>query len=403
MHEIISREEKKKKIKNLLKELHKNPQSSQIKTELKKIVCELQPPEIAIIEEELVKEGMPREGLQKFCDIHLEIFKETLEKDKTIAPEGHPVRTLMEEHEIMLQFPEKLKKTVENKLNNKLNAQETVSKIESIVKHFKESEKHYQREENVLFPYLEKKGITQPPAIMWMEHDKIREIKKSIYTIFEEYSTKQSDELLNQLKNVNNDLNEMLLSHFTKENKILFPTSLKVIEQAEWKEISGQFEEIGYCCFTPKAPAKLPKEQVERPPITAGGQLEFETGALTLEETSSILNTLPVDITFVDKDDKVKYFTNNKNRIFIRTKAVIGRKVQQCHPQKSIHIVEKILEEFKKGDRKVAEFWINLNNRLIHIRYFPVLNPQGQYLGCIEVTQDVTDIQKLKGEKRLLD
>jgi len=128
----------------------------------------------------------------------------------------------------------------------------------------------------------------------------------------------------------------------------------------------------------------------------------FEIGSMSKEELETLLNTLPVDITFVDKEDTVQYFSQSKERIFPRTKAVIGRKVQQCHPQESLHVVNKILEDFKNNKRDIAEFWINLNNRLIYIRYFPVRNKSGDYLGCLEVTQDITDIKKIEGEKRLL-
>jgi PAS domain S-box-containing protein len=131
--------------------------------------------------------------------------------------------------------------------------------------------------------------------------------------------------------------------------------------------------------------------------------LQFETGSLSKEEMEAILNTLPVDITFVDKDDTVKYFNKAEKRIFVRTKAVIGRKVQLCHPQKSIHIVNRILDSFKTGKKDVAEFWIQAKNRLIHIRYFAVRDENGKYLGTMEVTQDITDIKEIEGEKRLLD
>ncbi len=133
------------------------------------------------------------------------------------------------------------------------------------------------------------------------------------------------------------------------------------------------------------------------------GLLQFETGALLKDEVEAIINTLPIDITFVDEEDTVKFYSASKERIFVRTKAVIGRKVQQCHPQKSVHIVNKILDSFKSGKKDVAEFWIPKDNRLIHIRYFPVRSRDGKYLGTIEVTQDVTDIKQLEGEKRLLD
>jgi len=131
--------------------------------------------------------------------------------------------------------------------------------------------------------------------------------------------------------------------------------------------------------------------------------LQFEAGALSKEEVEAILETLPVDITFVDGEDTVRYFNKAEKRIFVRPKSIIGRKVQQCHPQKSVHIVNKILDGFKTGKRDVAEFWIQNKDRLIHIRYFAVRDNDGKYLGTMEVTQDITEIKKIEGEKRLLD
>ena len=133
------------------------------------------------------------------------------------------------------------------------------------------------------------------------------------------------------------------------------------------------------------------------------GVLRFETGSLSKEEIEAILDSLPVDISFVDKNDAVKYFNKADKRIFVRTKAVIGRKVQLCHPQKSVHVVNQILEAFKTGKKDSAEFWITMDNRLIHIRYFAVRDKDGKYLGTMEVTQDLTDIKKIEGQKRLLD
>jgi hypothetical protein len=134
----------------------------------------------------------------------------------------------------------------------------------------------------------------------------------------------------------------------------------------------------------------------------SAGELELETGALSKDEIDAVLNALPVDVTFVGREDTVRYFNRGGKRIFVRTKAVIGRKVQQCHPQKSIHVVNRILEDFKTGKRDVAEFWIQMHNRLVHIRYFAVRDGEGKYMGMLEVTQDITDIKKIEGEKRLL-
>ncbi len=137
--------------------------------------------------------------------------------------------------------------------------------------------------------------------------------------------------------------------------------------------------------------------------IKVKGVVQFETGTLTYEALQGIFNTLPVDITFVDKEDKVQFFSESGGRIFVRTPAVIGRTVQACHPQKSLHKVQQILDDFRAGKRETAEFWINLKGRLIYIRYFAVRTNGGEYLGCLEVTQDITDIRALEGEKRLLD
>jgi len=166
--------------------------------------------------------------------------------------------------------------------------------------------------------------------------------------------------------------------------------------------------EIGYCCFTPQpATGSRQTEEVKKKKleekVEAGKMLQFKTGSLSEEEVEALLDSLPVDISFVDKDDRVKYFNKAEKRIFVRTKAVIGRKVQLCHPKKSVQIVNNIVEAFKTGKKDVAEFWISINNRLVHIRYFAVRNKKGEYLGTMEVTQDITDIQKIEGEKRLLD
>ena len=124
---------------------------------------------------------------------------------------------------------------------------------------------------------------------------------------------------------------------------------------------------------------------------------------LKSETVKALLNALPVEVSFVDENDQVRYFNKNGKRIFPRSKGVLGLRVQKCHPEKSIQRVVQILDSFKSGKRDAAEFWINLKGRLIYIRYFCVRDKQGRYLGTLEVTQDVTDIQKIKGEKRLLD
>ena len=136
--------------------------------------------------------------------------------------------------------------------------------------------------------------------------------------------------------------------------------------------------------------------------MSGSASLKFKTGIISEKEIELILDTLPVDITFVNRDDEVKYFNKLNTRIFKRTTSVIGLKVQNCHPKKSLDKVQQILDEFRAKKRNAAEFWINLDNRVIYIRYFPIYDNEDEYVGCLEVSQDITDIKEIKGEKRLL-
>jgi len=398
--------DKKAELKRLFQELDQGADPAAVKEKFKDALQGVTAVDIALVEQELINEGMSREKIQELCDVHIAVMQEVLEKGAPLAPPGHPVHILMEEHKLMLNFAGELNnvaRTVKEAKNFDA-IRGVMEQLEHIVKHFKESESHYLREENVLFPYLEKHGVTQPPAIMWMEHDKIREIKKGLYRVVETCQDVPFKEFAQELEASALALVEMLNGHFYKENNILFPTALQVIPEGEWKDIRRQFDELGYCCFTPDtAVGKVIATETAKSAATAEGAVAFETGSLSPLEVEAIFNNLPVDITFVDKDDRVRYFSQSSERIFPRTKAVIGRTVQQCHPQKSVHVVNQILDDFRSGKRNMAQFWINLKGRLVYIRYFAVRDAKSGYLGCLEVTQDITDIKKIEGEKRLLD
>lgn len=383
MSELLS-SHRKEALKAILRRLHAGEPLEDLQEEFRRAVGQITPFEITQIEGELVREGVSPQEIRRLCDLHLALFRESLEKEELLAPAWHPIGILMAEHRELLKIVERLNRAI-----TEGNPEEIVH----IREHLRESEKHYLREENVLFPVLERHGVVEPPRVMWSEHQEIRTLKKEIQTAEGE-----------RLRELAVALGEMLTSHIFKENRILFPTALQVVPEGMWPDLRQQFDEIGYCCFTPAAPP-APSATVSRPPSPLAPEirLRFPTGELTLEELEAILNALPVDITFVDKDDTVRYFNAKENRVFVRTPAVIGRKVQNCHPQKSLPVVERILQEFRERKRKVAEFWINYRGRFVYIRYFPVWGPQGEYLGTIEVTQDATRIRELSGEKRLLD
>jgi len=404
----VMEEERKKILKEILRQLHAGVPTEQVKERFKQFLEGVSPLEIAKIEQELVSEGISREELQRLCEVHLTIFKEQLEKQRVEVTPTSPIGILLEEHKMLQQITEKLVMLTEKVQRAEIpdSVIEELSQLKHIVDELLEAEKHYLREENALFPVLERHGISEPPAIMWMEHNQLREKKKQLKVLIENFTKMNFSDFKRQLGELAKAVNDMLNRHIYKENNILFPVAQRVVTEQEWVDMMKDFDEIGYCCFTPtrlvaKA-VKDVKESAEEKPMLEG-VLKFETGTLTNEEVEAILNSLPVDITFVDKDDVVKFFNKAEKRIFVRTKAIIGRKVQLCHPQKSIHVVNRILDAFKKGEKDVAEFWIQKGGRLIHIRYFAVKDKDGKYLGTLEVTQDITDLKKIEGEKRLLD
>jgi hypothetical protein len=190
----------------------------------------------------------------------------------------------------------------------------------------------------------------------------------------------------------------------TKEEEILFPMSLDKLSDQEWYEISRQSIEIGYCLYDPMDEWK--PEGIESQGINemqkSGSHIQLPTGSFSAEELMAILNTLPLDMTFVDKDDKVKYFSQSAERIFQRNRAILNRDVRHCHPPASAHIVDKILDDFKSGRQSRAPFWINMKGMMIYIEYFALRNDKGEYLGTLEVSHNVAPYRELEGEQRIL-
>lgn len=397
--------DKKEMLKSWIKRLHDGEDPNTIKKEFKTAFADLSSEEISRAEDELIKEGMSVDEVHSLCDVHLAAFKDALGGEGDIAPEGHPIHTLMAEHTLLLEYAGKLVSSAGNlkTLSGYSAAEKELKMVDHLIEHFKDSEKHYLREENVLFPYVEKHGMAGPPKVMWMEHDSIRGIKKKLYPLVENRSKLEYAEFSEQLERHARSLQEMLSSHFYKENNILFPASMNLLSSEEWEDVSSQFLKIGYCCFSPKT-AKTP-EKVESGAMKEAeeGEIVFETGHITVNALEAMLNTLPVEITYIDEKDSVRYFSQPKDMIFTRSKAVIGNLVQNCHPQKSVHLVNKIIDTFRSGQRDVAEFWIDMKGKKVYIRYFAVRDNTGKYLGCVEVTQDISPLQKIQGERRLLD
>lgn len=401
---MTKREQKVKQMVELLLRMDRGEiTAQQIKDNFRDILKDINPAEIALIENALItKEGFPAEKIHKLCDVHIDVFRESLEKEKHNFETVKPLNILVEEHNEILKFLGEFKE-VASELREERSFYQNISKLRDRYRVLQGMESHMLREENSLFPFLEKHDIVQPPQILWMDHDKLRESIKELGQIL-----KGTDEELlksgagNKLYTLVFYITDVKINHIYRENSILFPTAIQKLNAEEWTKILHSMNDIGYADFTPKALVEDAKAEESVMEFSLKkGIVKFDNGELSLGEIEIILDTLPVEVTFVDKDDRVKYFNRGDRRTFVRTSAIIGRSVQNCHPPKSVHIVNKILDDFKNKRRNVAEFWINMNDRLIYIRYFAVRDNAENYLGTLEVTQDVTEIKRLEGEKRI--
>jgi len=362
----------------------------------------INPAEISLYKEEWVKEGVSEKDIQVLIDMNFNFFRESVKNQKPIVQKGHPVFTLMAEHSLLLEYVNELASLITSMVKGERETKpEFLERIRQLIGFFEESETHYQREENALFPLIEKHGLTGPPSAMWTEHQEIHSLEKTLF----EMKAKSNDELaknLDKLHATSINLANMLASHFNKENSILFPASMRLLSKEEWDTVTQDFDDIGYCSYSVKPFRRGEPASPEKPTISEN-EIAFGSGKLSMGVLEAIFNHLPIDITFVDAHDRVQFFSESPDRIFVRSRAVIGRSVQLCHPKKSVHIVEEILNDFRSGNRDAAEFWINLGEKTIYIRYFAVRDVTGEYLGCLEVSQNITEILKITGEKRLLE
>ncbi|MGC8575868.1 MAG: DUF438 domain-containing protein [Caldisericum sp.] len=400
----LSRVERLNLMRKLLIDMDKGLISpAEVKERFKKILENVHPAEIAIIENILiVQDHFPQEKIHRLCDVHIDIFRESLESQEINVQKSHPLYLLYDEHKKISEILGMVMKIASSIENNK-NVDAVTKILEENLPVFDslfDIENHMVREENALFPFLEKHDVVQPPQILWNEHDSLRARLKDLRGYLNKASNLNNQEI-DELPNLLKYIVDLKTSHIYKENKILFPTALDKLEEAEWDKVWEGMNEIGYAKYTDLSLVKETGKIYKKKEILEDRYIYLESGKFTLDELNALFETLPIEITFINKDDIVQFFNRGEKRVFVRTKAVLGRTVQNCHPPKSVHIVNKILEDFKSGKRNVAEFWINMQGRLIYIRYFAVRDSLGNYLGTLEVTQDVTDIKKLEGEKRI--
>ncbi len=423
MSEMIrNNEEKQKILKDIVTDLHEGSDIKSVQKKFKEIIKNVSPEEIAAMEQSLIDGGVPVEHVQSLCDVHVKVFEDTLEKQKVgKALPGHPVHTYKAENKHLRTLIKRIKKDLKKfeTGNDKVSFKTTFTEL-------REVEIHFQRKENQLFPFLEEVNFTGPSRVMWGKQDEIRVMFKEI-----EASLKEDD--IKALKSHVSKLVKALTGMIFMEEKILFPTAMRKLTEDSWKNIRRGEGEIGYAWIKPgnlwdpnvvktdipdfakvAAEARKAREEeassgqdsdpaVESNNREEAGQIPLDVGSLTGIQLNMMLKVLPLDISFIDENDRVLYYSQGKERMFPRSPGIIGRTVQNCHPPKSAHVVQKIIDGFRNKEKEEAEFYFTMNGRFLLIRYYPVYDENGEYRGVIEAGQDVTGIRALEGEQKLLD
>lgn len=396
MSELINNRQQ--KLKELILSLHNGKDFEEAKKEFKLHFGSITTEEISQLEQALIKDGMGVEEIQKLCDVHAAVFEGSISDihkihDYSNTP-GHPVQVFLEENERLTQL---IKEEVEPYLFQK--GKTPLLMLRVAFDRLKEIDKHYARKEYLFFPHLEKKGITAPPKVMWGVDDEIRRDLKEVIELLNDQSSAE-DVIHAKAKALVTRVIDMV----SKENNILLPLLKENLSFYNWISVDSASPEIGYFLEQPKHSWKKVEDGsvAVEPQQVPSGVVSFDTGALEISELNALLNTLPLDMTYVDKDGYVKYFSQGKERIFARPATIIGRHVSMCHPPQSVHVVEEIIESFRSGQKDHEDFWINMRGQFVYIRYFAVRDKNGQYLGTLEVTQNIKEIRELEGEKRLV-
>ena len=399
--QINNRQYRQQVLKNIISQLHQGKTVEEVKQQFEEAFGGVSATEISEAEQALIAEGLPVSEVQRLCDVHAAVFKGSIEEihaaeDKSQIP-GHPANIMKRENRIIEEIIDTKISPLLKKPPQEINTGELLSALEQL----RQVDIHYLKKENLLFPYMERYGITGPPKVMWGVDDEIRAAIKEAISHLSERREITAD-YIEKVAAAVNSVKEMIY----KEENILIPMLMETLTQDEWKRIADESAQFGF--LIDDVPKWAPGKQQQAKPMQAepqeshAGFITLPTGVLKVVEITRILDTLPFDITFVDKNDIVKYFSQGKDRIFHRTKAVIGRNVANCHPPASVNIVQKIVEDFKSGAKEHEDFWIKMGQRYVFIRYFAVRSETGEYLGVLEVTQDIKPVQEITGEKRLV-
>jgi PAS domain S-box-containing protein len=362
------------------------------------------PHDMLKLEDRQMRMGITPEAIKKDVEKVINVFYKSLKNYQWEKPDtGTFLYYLMLENSAFTFKLNQVKKILKNyKGRESSNFGEIKRELLPRFKEFFDFEQHYVKKENILFPYLEKIWENYRPLnVMWSLHDDIRKSLKKLVSMLED---RQSE--WEEFSKILGKYYFLVFGMIQKEDLIVYPVASETVPEEAREEMQLQSFEYPFPFIEPpeKPESKQLNVQAESGrEFPEGAGIRSETGFMSAEQAMFIFNTLPVDITFVDENDKVCFFNRAKERLFPRSPAIVGRTVQNCHPPESVHVVEKIIESFRSGKKDHADFWIQMKGKFILIQYFAIRDEEGQYKGVLEVSQEVTEIRRLEGEKRLLD
>lgn len=365
--------------------------------------------------EQLLKDEDPDECRNEDVRGMLEVFEGLMDTDEEELPEGHTIDTYRRENRRMKELLQQGDALAQKPfiLNQWLELMEQILPYKV----------HFSRKQNQLYSALEREGFDRPTTTMWVYDDYIRDEMNKAWELLQSEPVDRAA-FLDTYREMAVDLRDLM----EKEEMILYPTSLKLISADKMEQLKSGDREIGFFGVEQAAIGRPAQQKPEKAADQPADQSDFmqdmvallakyghETksdkpdqvldvahGKLTLEQINLLYRHMPVDISFVDENELVKFYTDTKHRVFPRSKGVIGREVRNCHPPKSVHLVEEIIEKFRSGEQSKAEFWINKPGLFIYIVYVAVRDDQGNFRGVMEMMQDCTHIRQLEGEQRLL-
>ena len=365
-----------------VKELSSNGNGKELYEKYKEEIEKVTPRDAFVIFNYLIDDGMSITTVLKNLDKVINVFYKSLKEYKWEKPEIDTfLNYLIKENEALIEIMEQMKEIIKIKSDWFCD-----DKFIQLFNEIKDFHVHYTKKENLLFPIMEKKNKDfNGLKIMWALHDEGRKNIKDFNKLLLEKDYKDINEAVGKLF-------FLLYGLVQKEELILFPVVSEIISPDEEKEMLEQSLEYDYFIIEKPVLYHSSKEN----------ELSEDSNELSLKRFLMIFDTLPVDLTYVDENNKVRYFNKPKDRFFPRSQAIIGRDVENCHPPNSVHVVLEIIESFRNGERDTARFWINLKGKTLLIEYFAIRDGKGIYRGVLEVSQEISEIQKLTGEKRLL-